>query len=96
MCKYTATIRYVRDIPSTLKKAIQIAQYKDNYYNIKKIVNLYLGNYLASLFAGAFDKQDFTPLVLEILFANDSQGNNIIKFNFLSFMNNSLFSPSSS
>ena len=26
LCKYTATIRYVRDIPNTLRKAIQIAQ----------------------------------------------------------------------
>ena len=26
LCKYTATIRYVRDIPSVLRKAIQIAQ----------------------------------------------------------------------
>lgn len=62
----------------------------------QKIVNLYLGNYLASLFAGAFDKQDFTPLAPEILFANDSQGNNFIKYNILSFMNHlALFSPNS-
>lgn len=26
LCKYTATIRYVRDIPDTLRKAIQVAQ----------------------------------------------------------------------
>lgn len=41
----------------------------------QKIVNLYLGNYLATLFAGAFDKQDFTPIKPIVPFADESQSN---------------------
>lgn len=101
ICKYTATIRYVRDIPSTLKKAIQIAQsgtpgpvfvefpidtlypfhlvkreigIKDDSKSlVQKIISLYLNNYLYSLFAGAFDKHDYSPLKPNIPLADKNQ-----------------------
>jgi acetolactate synthase-like protein len=101
LCKFTATIKRVRDIPSTLRKAIQIAQSGtpgpvfvefpiDSLYpyhlvqrelGIKneskslsqKLVSLYLNNYLASLFAGAFDTHDFSPLKPDIQLATQSQ-----------------------
>ncbi len=104
LCKYTATIRYVRDIPNVLRKAIQIAQSDtpgpvfvefpiDTLYPFnlveremgikanqtaksfsQKIISLYLNNYLYSLFAGAFDKQDNTPLKPNIKLAEKSEG----------------------
>lgn len=101
ICKHTATIRYIRDIPSTLKKAIHIAQsgtpgpvfvefpidslypfhlvkreigIKDDSKSlVQKIISLYLNNYLYSLFAGAFDKHDYTPLKPNIPLANTNQ-----------------------
>jgi acetolactate synthase-like protein len=102
LCKYTATIRYVRDIPSVLRKAIQEAQSGtpgpvfvefpiDTLYPyhlvqrelgiksdgakslIQSIINLYLNNYLQSLFAGAFDKHEFSPLKPNIKLADASQ-----------------------
>lgn len=101
LCKYTATIRYVRDIPGTLREAIKIAQSGtpgpvfvefpiDTLYPIhlvqrelgvkegptnlmQKVVNAYLNNYLKSLFAGAFDKKEFTPLKTDVPLASQSQ-----------------------
>lgn len=102
LCKYTATIRYVKDIPSILRNAIQIAQSGtpgpvfvefpiDSLYPYhlveremgskteaksfsQKIVNLYLDNYLKSLFAGAFKDHDFSPLKPEIPLPDKIQG----------------------
>jgi acetolactate synthase-like protein len=101
LCKYTATIRYVRDIPRTLREAIRIAQsgtpgpvfvefpidtlypihlvqrelgVKEGATNLaQKLVNMYLNNYLQSLFAGAFDKHEYTPLKVDIPLASQSQ-----------------------
>lgn len=102
LCKYTATIRYVRDIPAVLRKAIYEAQSGtpgpvfvefpiDSLYPyhlvqrelgiktesksiIQRIIGLYLNNYLSSLFAGAFDKHDFTPSKPDIDLATRDQG----------------------
>jgi acetolactate synthase-like protein len=103
LCKYTATIRYVRDIPAVLRTAIKEAQSGTPgpvfvefpidtlypYYLVErelgikgqpaknlsqKIVSLYLNNYLQSLFAGAFDKHDYSPLKPEIELAKESDG----------------------
>lgn len=101
LCKYTATIRYIRDIPSTLREAIRIAQSGtpgpvfvefpiDSLYPyhlvqrelgiktgatnlVQKIVNMYLNNYMQSLFAGAFDKHEFKPLKTDIPLHNQTQ-----------------------
>lgn len=103
LCKYTATIRYVRDIPATLRKAIQIAQSGTPgpvfvefpidslypYYLVQRelgvksggnslsqrLINLYLNNYLYSLFAGAFDNHDYSPLKPDIHLATSADGN---------------------
>lgn len=99
LCKYTATIRYVRDIPSVLRKALQAAQSGtpgpvfvefpidtlypyhliDRELGVKeaksfpqKIINLYLTNYIKSLFAGAFEKHDFSPLKPNITIADET------------------------
>jgi acetolactate synthase-like protein len=108
LCKYTATIRYVRDIPSTLRKAIQVAQsgtpgpvfvefpidslypyhlvqremgVKNDAKNFsQKLINFYLNNYLCSLFAGAFDKHEFSPLKPDIKLASKDQGLNIFNY----------------
>ena len=102
LCKFTATIRYIRDIPGTLREAIKEAQsgtpgpvfvefpidslypyhlvsrelgVKSEARNLQqKLVNFYLNNYLASLFAGAFESSHvFTPLKPDIPFASVSQ-----------------------
>jgi acetolactate synthase-like protein len=101
LCKYTATIRYIRDIPSTLRTAIQVAQSGtpgpvfvefpiDSLYPyhlvqrelgikseskslMQTITSMYLNNYLASLFAGAFDPHDYKPIKPEIPTATQSQ-----------------------
>jgi acetolactate synthase-like protein len=39
----------------------------------EKLVNMYLENYLSSLFAGAFDNHDFSPLTPTIPFASENQ-----------------------
>ncbi len=39
----------------------------------QKIINLYLTNYIESLFAGAFCKHDFSPLKPEITLASELQ-----------------------
>lgn len=41
---------------------------------MQRLVNLYLSNYLQSLFAGAFDKHDFSPMRPDIVQASESQG----------------------
>lgn len=102
LCKYTATIRFVRDIPNTLRKAIQIAQSGtpgpvfvefpiDSLYPyhlvqrelgvkgdaksfVQRMINAYLNNYLYSLFAGAFDKQNLSPLPTDIRLATPHDG----------------------
>ena len=40
---------------------------------MQKIINMYLNNYLQSLFAGAFGKHDYTPLKTDIPLASQSQ-----------------------
>jgi acetolactate synthase-like protein len=102
LCKYTATIRYVRDIPEILRKAIQVAQSdtpgpvfvefpidtlypyhlvqkelgikSDSKSFVQKLIGLYLNNYLYSLFAGAFDKHDFSPLKTSHPVATPTEG----------------------
>ena len=103
LCKHTATVKYVRDIPSILRKAIQISQSGtpgpvfvefpiDTLYPFHIIkremgvkneaaksisqafINMYLNNYLYSLFAGAFVKQDCSPLKPNIKLAQKSDG----------------------
>ena len=103
LCKYTATIQCVKDIPNTLRKAIQIAQSDtpgsvfvefpiDTLYPyhlvkrelgtsnqpaknlVQKIINFYLNNYLSNLFAGAFDKHEYSPLKPSIKFAEENEG----------------------
>jgi acetolactate synthase-like protein len=96
----------VRDIPTTLRKAMQIAQSGtpgpvfvefpiDTLYPyhlvqrelgikndakslVQKIIGLYLNNYLYSLFAGAFDKHEFSPLKPDIHLATQNEGINNI------------------
>lgn len=115
LCKYTATIRYVRDIPSTIQKAIQIAQsgtpgpvfiefpidslypyhlvkremgIKDDSKSLsQKLIALYLNNYIASLFAGAFDQHDYQPLKPEIKIASKDEGSLRIKGLFATLLN---------
>lgn len=102
ICKHCVTIRYVREIPDKLRKAIQIAQSGtpgpvfvefpiDSLYPYhlvqrelgakneaakslgQKVVNFYLSNYLATLFAGAFDKHDYEPLKPNIPYPDRDQ-----------------------
>lgn len=102
LCKYTATIRYVRDIPSVLRNAIKEAQSGtpgpvfvefplDTLYPyhlikrelgvkesgpislVQRVVNAYLMNYIQSLFAGAFDKHEYSPIKPNIVVASDTQ-----------------------
>ncbi len=40
----------------------------------QRIVNFYLNNYLQSLFAGAFNNHDFTPLKPKIKIASSNDG----------------------
>jgi hypothetical protein len=40
----------------------------------QKLVNLYLNNYLQSLFAGAFVNHNYSPLKPEIALATEQQG----------------------
>jgi acetolactate synthase-like protein len=105
LCKYTATIRYVRDIPNVLRKAIHIAQSGtpgpvfvefpiDTLYpyhlvarelgaksesskNLaQKAVNWYLNNYIQSLFAGAFDQHDYSPIPISIPIPDTQESKN--------------------
>ena len=43
---------------------------------MQHIVNLYLSNYLQSLFAGAFDSHEYTPMKPDIVQASESQVKN--------------------
>lgn len=103
LCKYTATIKRIKDIPYTMRQAIKIAQSGtpgpvfiefpiDTLYPyhiiqkelgaknqeaknvVQKVINLYLNNYLCSLFAGAFEKHDYSPLKPDIKFAETKDG----------------------
>ncbi len=102
ICKYCATVRYVRDIPEILRKAIHIAQSGtpgpvfvefpiDTLYPyhlvsrelggktgpaknlVQKAINWYLNNYLQSLFAGAFEKHEYSPIPPSIPLPKDKK-----------------------
>jgi acetolactate synthase-like protein len=102
ICKYCATVRYVRDIPEILRKAIHIAQSGtpgpvfvefpiDTLYPyhlvsrelggktgpaknlVQKAINWYLNNYLQSLFAGAFEKHEYSPIPPNIPLPKDEK-----------------------
>ncbi|CAF1554888.1 unnamed protein product [Adineta ricciae] len=99
ICKYTVSIKRVREIPSMLRQAIHVAQsgtpgpvfvefpidvlypfhlverevgIKPNPKTVAdRFANLYLSTYIRGTFAGAWDRQDVSPIPPKIPYASN-------------------------
>uniref|UniRef100_A0A8C2E585 2-hydroxyacyl-CoA lyase 2 n=1 Tax=Cyprinus carpio TaxID=7962 RepID=A0A8C2E585_CYPCA len=81
LCKFCASVRTVREIVPTVRKALAVAQsgtpgtVKFAILTFKYPINLilYLWNHLSNLFAGAWETRDLSPLPVHIPHATEDE-----------------------